>query len=195
MTSTDGRVARRHKNRTAVLDAVIELFEAGDLDPSVEQVAERSGVSTRSVYRHFHHREQLMRESIQHLMARIEPQMKLDDLGVGSLAERIEHFSQHRVRMYLTLAPLTRAAIRAAQVESIVRREFDIGRQFLAQQFLEQFAPELDRLHEPERTRVATVGQLPFQFQAFEYLHEACGGDTDEMMILLTQLLWQNFSR
>ena len=97
--------------------------------------------------------------------------------------------------MYLALAPITRAAFRAAQVESMVRREFDAGRDILTQQFLGQFATELDRLDEPERTRVATIGQLAFQFQAFEFLHEACDGDTDEMTILLTHLLANNFSR
>jgi len=35
----DGRTARRDRNRLAVLDAVIELFAEGDLDPDPEAVA------------------------------------------------------------------------------------------------------------------------------------------------------------
>ena len=30
----DGRVARRERNRSAVLDAVVELFEAGNTEPA-----------------------------------------------------------------------------------------------------------------------------------------------------------------
>ncbi len=46
-TQPDGRTARRDRNSDAVLDAVHELFVEGQLVPTVEEVAARSGVSTR----------------------------------------------------------------------------------------------------------------------------------------------------
>ena len=45
-TSTDGRLARRDRNRAAVLDAMLALFTEGDLDPAPEQVATRAGMGT-----------------------------------------------------------------------------------------------------------------------------------------------------
>src|SRR6185312_6061085 len=48
----DGRTARKDRNMVAVLDAVLELFVRGDLIPSPEAIAQRSGVSLRSVYRY-----------------------------------------------------------------------------------------------------------------------------------------------
>jgi AcrR family transcriptional regulator len=48
----DGRTARRLENRERVLDAALDLVaEGASLD--VETIAERSGVSVRSVYNHF----------------------------------------------------------------------------------------------------------------------------------------------
>ena len=49
----DGRLARRDRNRIAVLDAAIELFAEGVLDPTPDDVATRAGISARSVYRYF----------------------------------------------------------------------------------------------------------------------------------------------
>ena len=52
----DGRLARRDRNRAAVLDATIALFSEGDLDPAPELVAKRADISPRSVYRYRVHR-------------------------------------------------------------------------------------------------------------------------------------------
>ena len=51
-TSLDGRTARRIANRDRILDTALDLVAQGsDLD--VDTIAERSGVSVRSVYNHF----------------------------------------------------------------------------------------------------------------------------------------------
>ena len=59
--AVDGRTARRDRNRDAVLDAVIELFTEGHVGLVAADVAERSGVSLRSVYRYFDDLEALAR--------------------------------------------------------------------------------------------------------------------------------------
>ena len=50
---TDRRVLRGLRNREAVVEAVISLIEEGDLNPSAAVIAERAGVSLRSIYHHF----------------------------------------------------------------------------------------------------------------------------------------------
>jgi AcrR family transcriptional regulator len=52
-TSLDGRTARRLENRQRILDAALELIAEGDEEVSSEAIAERAGVSVRSVYNHF----------------------------------------------------------------------------------------------------------------------------------------------
>ncbi|MBT5755427.1 MAG: TetR family transcriptional regulator, partial [Acidimicrobiaceae bacterium] len=49
----DGRVARRERNINSVLDVVLEMFAEESLFPTIEQVAKRSGLSLRSLYRYF----------------------------------------------------------------------------------------------------------------------------------------------
>jgi AcrR family transcriptional regulator len=59
--STDGRAARRARNRTAVLDAAIALFAEGNLQPTAGDIAARSGVSHRSINRYFPDNRALVR--------------------------------------------------------------------------------------------------------------------------------------
>lgn len=51
-TSLDGRTARRIANRHRILDAALDLAAEG-AEVEVETIAERAGVSVRSVYNHF----------------------------------------------------------------------------------------------------------------------------------------------
>ena len=46
-TAVDGRTARRDRNRTAVLDAILDLIQEGNPLPTVAEISERSGTSHR----------------------------------------------------------------------------------------------------------------------------------------------------
>ncbi len=183
--SVDGRSLRRARNRDAVLDAVIEIFEEGDLDPSVDAVAERAGVSNRSIYRYFDHRDHLMRAAVTHAMRRVIPEIQLDGIGVGPFDERVQRFVDHRLQMYQRLAPITRAAKRAAQSEPIIAEEFEAGRLVLRRSFLDHIADEFAPLGPAERTRAVLTAELAFQFEAFEFLWSSTNGQVPEMRAIL----------
>jgi AcrR family transcriptional regulator len=183
--TTDGRSMRRARNREAVLDAVIEIFESGDIDPSVDAVAERAGVSNRSIYRYFEHRDHLIRAAVTHAMRRVIPEITLDQIGVGPFDQRVERFVDHRLQMYQRLAPITRAAKLAAASEPMIGEEFTAGRLILRQAFLDHFAEEFEPLGPGERTRAVIAAELAFQFEAFEFLWTSTNGMVQEMRLLL----------
>ena len=172
-----------------MLDAVIEIFEEGDIDPSVDSVAERAGVSNRSIYRYFDHRDHLMRAAVTHAMRRVIPEIQLDDIGIGTFEERVDRFVDHRLQMYQQLAPITRAAKRAAQSEPIIREEFEAGRLVLRRSFLDHFAEEFAPLGPAERTRAVVTAELAFQFEAFEFLWKSTNGQVPEMRTILVEHL------
>lgn len=60
-TTTDGRAARA-AHADAVVDALIDLIDEGALRPAARLVAERAGVSLRSVYVHFDDLDDLFSE-------------------------------------------------------------------------------------------------------------------------------------
>ena len=61
-TTEDGRHARRDRNRLAVVDAMLELYVEGNLDPSSDEIAERAGLSPRSLFRYFEDLDDLGQE-------------------------------------------------------------------------------------------------------------------------------------
>ena len=64
-TRTDGRIDRRLRNREAVIEATIKMFIEGEVIPAMDDVAERAGVSLRSVYRYFATRDELIRAALE----------------------------------------------------------------------------------------------------------------------------------
>ena len=49
----DGRQTRTLRSRRAICDACLDLVQEGVLQPSADQIAERAGVSRRSVFNHW----------------------------------------------------------------------------------------------------------------------------------------------
>lgn len=187
--ATDGRSLRRARNREAVLDAVIACCEEGDVSPSIDAIADRAGVSNRSVYRYFEHRDQLMFAAVRHAVERVLPEITFADVGVGAFHERVDAFVDHRLRTYQRLAPITRAAMLLAANEPAIGKEFEAGRLILRQSFLDHFAEEFETLGPGDRTRAVIAAELAFQFEAFEFLWTATDGRVEEIRAILVDHL------
>ena len=52
-SSVDGRNLRRQRNRQAIVNALLELYEEGRIDVSASLIVERAGLSERSLFRYF----------------------------------------------------------------------------------------------------------------------------------------------
>src|SRR3954464_1961601 len=109
-TAVDGRNLRAERTRTGLASAYLDLLTEGDLRPTAERVAERAGVSPRSVFKHFPDREdlfaaasRLQEERVAELIGDINPSLPL--------CERLDLFVTQRSRVLEFLAPVRRAAI------------------------------------------------------------------------------------
>jgi AcrR family transcriptional regulator len=181
----DGRTARRQRNKDAVLDAMIALAMEGNDEPSVEAIAERAGVSYRSVYRYFTDRTDLMLSAIARLMGELWPIFDIKDLGAGALDDRIEAITAVRLTSYHKMAPLTRSAMRRRVNNPAVADGYDRVREYLRDQLAQQFQPELAALAPGEREMALVALDTMFQFEALDYMAN-CDGVTDTE---LTQIL------
>src|SRR5215468_7179982 len=105
MTSTDpeppvdGRRARAERNRDAVVDAILELLRAGVVRPSMNEIAEASGVSVRSVFRHFDDVESLWLAAIKRNWEVVGPLFQLD-VPEGELDVRLKALLEQRARLF-----------------------------------------------------------------------------------------------
>lgn len=144
----DGRTARRDRNRLAVLDAVLELFAGGDLSPSPEAVAQRSGLSLRSVYRYVTDSDDLVHAAIERHLEKVGPLFAIEPPGDAPFDARVETFVTARLRLYEAVAPTARAAhlrtkLRATPGSEIIRGRLATRRGLLRVQLARQFETEL----------------------------------------------------
>ena len=182
---TDGRTARRNRNRDAVLDAMIALTTETGEEPAIEAVAERAGVSYRSVYRYFDDRTELLLAAIGRLMGEVWPIFDIEHLGEGTFDERLERLIRARIGAYRRLAPLTRLAMRRSVSEPVVTIQFDNVREFLREQIRTQFAAELSAVPDAERVVAVRAIDVMFQFEALEFLARFEGLDDDTIAEVL----------
>ena len=153
----DGRMARSHQTRRAIIDAMRSLHSEGDLRPTAPRVAARAGVSLRTVWQHFADMEALLleagRRDLEILLELVSPIAA--DLP---FAERVEMLADQRARVHEQMTP----GWRAARLQQPLSRELRLTKRrmtALARAELEAvFAAELDQL--PGQRRRALVDAL-----------------------------------
>ncbi len=175
---TDGRHAWRERNRNAVVDALLDLYAEGNLRPGAQEVADRSGVSRRSVFRYFDDMDDLDRAAIDRQLARVRHLVDVPNLGAGSLDERIAGIARHRIRLFEATAPMARLTRRRAALHPVIARQLADARRVFLRQVEKQFAPELDRMEPAARTETLAAADVLCSFEACDLLVAGSGMPT-----------------
>lgn len=139
----DGRTIRAERTRGALVEALLALLNEGRLRPTAAEIAERAGVSERSVFQHFPDREALLEAVAREQYQRVVPTIRPVDASM-SLSERIDELVVQRCTTFEGAAGVRRAALLmesqsdvvagwltsvrragAAEVERVFRRELE----------------------------------------------------------------------
>jgi AcrR family transcriptional regulator len=142
----DGRTARRRRNRDAVVDALLELCHAGNLNPSVDQIAEQAGLSGRSLFRYFDDVDDLYRAAIARHHERVDGLFAIAVDADAPTAERIGALVEARLRLFEAIGAVGVLARLRAPFEPIVADELRRARGALRRQVERLFAAELAAL-------------------------------------------------
>lgn len=188
-TAVDGRTARRSRGMTQVLDAIIELFTEGNLDPSPEQVAALAGVSGRTVYRYFEDRTQLVRAAIDRHFESIASLAEVPQLGEGTLEERIDRLVAARVRLFDAVAAAYHAASAKSPTDELIADRVAFTRAALRNQVLLQFQTDLDALDASQRAARAAAVELLLSLESLDALRRTRGLSAAETTAVLTDSL------
>ena len=144
--SEDGRHARRDRNRLAVVDAMLSLYAAGNLDPSSDEIAERAGLSPRSLFRYFDDLDDLVRVAISRQYERLQPVTKLDVSTNDPIVERIDRLVAQRLGLFERIGSVGVVSRVREPFQPVIASELAIFRTFLRHQLEQLFAPELAQL-------------------------------------------------
>lgn len=171
----DARRAARERNREAVVDALLDLYGEGRLNPSADEVAERSGLSRRSLFRYFDSLDDLCRAAIERQHRRAAPLAELKDIGKGPLASRIQRLVAQRAALFDAIAPAARVGRLRAPYQPTVAEEIHKSRVLFRRQIERHFEPELRGLHPERRQETLAALDVLCSFESFEFLRTVQG--------------------
>lgn len=171
----DGRSARRHRNREAVIDAMRALYDAGDLSPSTEAIAARAGVSPRSVFRYFDDVEDLLHTAIARQQEHLLPVLTRDVDTSGSRDDRVHRAVEHRLDVLHAMGSVGKVARLRAPFHAAIAAEVHRTRGEMRRIMGAALRPDLENLprHRAEATLVAI--DIACSFEALELLRDDLG--------------------
>ncbi|WP_433385315.1 TetR/AcrR family transcriptional regulator [Micromonospora sp. KLBMP9576] len=105
----DGRTARAERTRAAIVEAHLALISEGDLRPTGERIAERAGISLRTLWTNFKDMETLFEASGAELLRQQDAAYRPISPALP-LARRVDAFCRQRARLLQLIAASARAA-------------------------------------------------------------------------------------
>lgn len=173
----DGRTARAARTHDAIVQACLDLVDEGDLRPTGPRIAERAGVSVRSIFQHFADLDELFGAVGAKVSARIAASVEPLDT-TGPLADRIDALVDRRAQVFEIISPVLRAAIVHASASDVVKKTFDQGHRFFQTQVCEVFEDEIEATDDAELLIDALV--IVLGWASWETLRTAQGCSVDE---------------
>ena len=167
----DGRHARRYRSRDLAVDALLDLLGEGVLRPTAQQVAERSGMSLRSIFRIFDDVETLNASASARQFTRIR-HLFVDVMPSGPLAGRVGLVVGLNSRLYEQIAPIRRAALLRAPESEALQEQLERARNWLRSEVERVFAAEVVAVG---NEHVIDALELALSFEAWDRLRTAQG--------------------
>lgn len=185
----DGRVRRGERTRAAIVAALLDLLNDGVRSPTTARIAERAGVSVRSVFQHFEDLEALYADLAAEQARRVDPLLSAPP-PEGSTATRIRALAQQRRELFETIAPVRHAIGDRAAVSPALRARLDELSVTLRTQLVDLFAAELATLGgtggaPPDDLLVDAVDMVA-SFEAWDRLRvgQGLGPDAAERVVV-----------
>ncbi len=168
----DGRRERGARNKAAVIQALLHLYESGEIQPSAARIAEIAGVSERSVFRYFDDMEDLAANAIVVQWERVHQFYEGLDAS-GDFEQRLDAMIEHRLRLFDKTIGVGRASAVLSARSATVATAMNQRRTVLRTQAVEQFAPEIEASESPDA--VARIVDYTLSLENIEYLRSGAG--------------------
>ena len=158
-----------------MIEAVFALVLDGNRPPTVEQIAEASGVSVSSIFRMFDGLDDLRSQAFEQFEHRYAHLLAADFAPTDDRPQRVDRLVRMRVELYVAAGPLlSMVRHRAFDHESIADR-VRVNRRRLAEQVVSCFATEAGSLTPVEAANFFALVDATASPEAFEVLGAAHG--------------------
>jgi AcrR family transcriptional regulator len=146
----DGRTLRRLNSYERAVDALLDLIQSGNPAPTAQQIADKSGISVRTVFRLTEDIESLHAAAVDRQIQRTA-HLYVALRTTGGLGARIRALVENRATVFEAIAPIRRVADRLAGTSSPIASGLAMHHQLLRAQVAELFEQELARVSRVRR--------------------------------------------
>jgi AcrR family transcriptional regulator len=174
---TDGRQGRTQRSRRAICDACLDLVQEGVLQPIADQVAERAGLSRRSIFYHFKDLAELYDAVVEAGMRRCAPLLEEIPRSLPAGA-RVAKLAEVRARFLEATTPFRRSLATQALVGPVSGQAVRVARALLRKQRDEVaalFAGELAALEAALRAELVEALSAAVSPSIWEHLRASRG--------------------
>jgi AcrR family transcriptional regulator len=138
----DGRVVKGEQTRSMVVDALVELVDAGETMPTSLQVADRAGVSVRLIFHHFGGVDGVLVAAVS-LLAERHRSVLFAIPPRGPRTLRIQALCRQRRLYFEKVGPVLRAALARVNSDAGLDVQLAEDRTLLRSRLERTLAPEL----------------------------------------------------
>jgi TetR/AcrR family transcriptional regulator of autoinduction and epiphytic fitness len=149
----DGRRARGLRTRDAIISALLDLVAGGDVAPTAQRIADRAGVSVRSVYQHFADVEGLYADAAERTYEWVRETAKDVDASLP-VSRRVDAFVDSRASTLESLLAFHRAVRLMEPTSDRVRMYRLTMEKWEKDRVAKVFAPELRAMDSTARSAV-----------------------------------------
>jgi AcrR family transcriptional regulator len=193
--TTDGRQLRRERNREAVVEALLDLYSQGNLRPSAEEIAIRSGLSPRSLFRYFDDVDDLIREAVDRQIERAIPLVPIDVTPDAPVAAKVAALVDQRFRLFGAVGNAAAVLRLRSPFQPLLAVSLAQNRAFLRSQMERLFAPELAAMDPGAAASAVAAADVLASFESRHLLCNDQGLDLDQARSVMTAALVDIFGR
>ncbi|WP_433534009.1 TetR/AcrR family transcriptional regulator [Micromonospora sp. CA-249363] len=181
----DGRTARAERTRAAIVEAHLALITEGDLRPTGERIAERAGISLRTLWTNFKDMETLFEASGAEVLRQQDAAYRPISTALP-LAKRVDAYCRQRARLLQLIAPSARAAQMREPVSEQLRRNRVKHVDRVRDEVEQLFAAELARAGR-ERGQLLNAVVAASMWPAWSMLRYGLGLGVDAARAVMTR--------
>lgn len=169
----DGRAARGARTRAAVVDALLRITAEGEMKPTADRIAERAGVSLRTLWTNFRDMETLYAAAGDRLVELQQAEYRAVPANLP-LPDRVARFCRQRARMLEIVAPAARASALRLPFSAHLREYRARQNARVRAEIDRVFGAELDAAG-PAREQLLTAVLAATTWPAWSMLRDDCG--------------------
>ncbi|MGH9096289.1 MAG: TetR/AcrR family transcriptional regulator, partial [Acidimicrobiales bacterium] len=169
-----------------MVDALLALYREGNLDPSAADVAERSGLSPRSLFRYFTDVDDLARAAISRQYAIMLPMAVIELDKDAPLEERAKSLVERRANVFEIAGKVGLVARLRAPFEPVIAEQLRGIRSQLRDQIEALFSEELKALGAARGPAALAAIDSLCTFESYHLWRGDQGLETAEITALMT---------